>query len=261
MVDSYFSGNFPPGVSDPQLAAKVLYNMMLAHTEVYKLFKSLPDGEKSKIGLVKNMMQFDAYHKWNILDQFIKYMADANYNEVLLRLFKNGEFKFYMPGMVDFKREIPDAPKTLDFIGLNYYSHYAFKFTGDIDESLEPLPFPGEVMTDMDYTIYPEGIYRAIKRISKLNKPIIITENGLADAKDDRREMFIDRSLYAVSKAIEDGYNVKGYYYWSLMDNFEWNYGYSKRFGLYKVDFKTKKRTLREGAKKYIEIIVKDTDK
>ena len=67
--------------------------------------------------------------------------------------------------------------------------------------------------------------------------------------------MFIDRSLYAVSKAIEDGYNVKGYYYWSMMDNFEWNYGYAKKFGLYKVDYKTEKRTLREGAKKYIEII------
>ncbi len=257
MFDSYFTGNFPPGVTDPEKAAAVLYNMMQAHVRVFKKFKSLPGGEDTKIGLVKNMMQLDAYRKWNILDQFIKYNADANYNEVLLRLFRTGEYKFYMPGMIDFKADIPDAPNSLDFIGLNYYSHYAFKFTGNIEASLEPLPFPGEVMTDMDYTIYPEGIYRAIKRISQLHKPIIITENGIADAKDDRRALFIDRSLYAVSKAIEDGYDVRGYFYWSLMDNFEWNFGFDKRFGLYEVDFKTKKRTLRQGAKKYIEIIDK----
>jgi beta-glucosidase len=221
----------------------------------------LPGGEKSEIGLVKNMMQLDAYRKWNILDQFIKFNADNVYNEVLLRLFKTGKYKFYMPGFVDFEGEIPDAPKTLDYIGLNYYSHYAFKFTGNLEESLEPLPYPGEPMTDMDYTIYPEGIYRAIKRIAKLDVPIIITENGIADAKDDRRAQFIDRSLYAVSKAIEDGYDVRGYYYWSLMDNFEWNLGYGKRFGLYEVDFKTKKRTLREGAKEYIRIIDENTGK
>jgi beta-glucosidase len=261
MFDSYFSGNYAPGVSDPQLAAKVLFNMMKAHVAIYKLFKTLPGGEKSEIGLVKNMMQLDAYRKWNILDQFIKFNADNVYNEVLLRLFKTGKYKFYMPGFVDFEGEIPDAPKTLDYIGLNYYSHYAFKFTGNLEESLEPLPYPGEPMTDMDYTIYPEGIYRAIKRIAKLDVPIIITENGIADAKDDRRAQFIDRSLYAVSKAIEDGYDVRGYYYWSLMDNFEWNLGYGKRFGLYEVDFKTKKRTLREGAKEYIRIIDENTGK
>ncbi len=255
MFSSYFDGSFPPGVSDPKRAAQVLENLIKAHVQVYQAIKSLPGGDSAQIGIVKNLTQMDAYRRWNLLDQFIKYMADANYNEVILKTFKTGKYSFNMPGMVHLSATISDAPHTLDFVGLNYYSHYAFKFTGDLDKSLQPLPYPGETMTDMDYGMYPEGIYRAIRRISKLGVPIIITENGIADAKDNRRAKFIDTYLYAVSKAIEDGYDVRGYYYWSLMDNFEWNLGYSEKFGLYAVDFKTQQRTLREGAKKYIEII------
>jgi len=196
-----------------------------------------------------------------LFDNLIKYIADTNYNEVILNLFKTGTYRFYMPTMVDYTSKIEGAEKSLDFIGLNYYSHYAFNFTGDIDESLEALPFPEEIMTDMDYGIYPEGLYRAIKRISQLGVPIIITENGLADAKDDRRADFIDKYLFAVSKAIEDGYDVRGYYHWSLLDNFEWNLGYGERFGLYHVNFETQERTLKNGTKKYIEIITEAKSK
>ncbi len=255
IFDTYFSGGFPPGISDPELAALALENMMKAHVQVYNRIKSLPDGEKTQIGLVKNMMQMDPLGEWNILDNLMKHLADVNYNEVLLELFKTDNYNFNMPTMVNLNSKIEGASKSLDFIGLNYYSHYAFNFTGDLDESLEPLPYPNEVMTDMDYGIYPEGIYRAIQRISKLGVPIIITENGIADDKDDRRGKFIEQSLFAVSKAIEDGYDVRGFYYWSLMDNFEWNFGFGKRFGLYHVDFETQERTLNEGSKKYIEII------
>lgn len=261
MFDSYFSGMFPPGVNDPKLAAVVLENLMKSHVQIYERIKSLPDGDKAQIGIVKNMMQMDALGKYNILDHSIKFIADQNYNEVLLEMFKSNKFIFKMPTMVNHESVVEGANKSLDFIGLNYYSHYAFDFTGDIDESLEAIPFPGEVMTDMDYGIYPEGIYRAIQRISELGVPIIITENGLADDKDDRRADFINRSLYAVSKAIEDGYDVQGYYYWSLLDNFEWNLGFGKQFGLYHVNFKTQERTLKIGAKKYIEIITEAKSK
>ena len=110
-------------------------------------------------------------------------------------------------------------------------------------------------MTDMPYTIYPEGIYRAIDRVSQIGKPIIITENGIADSKDDRRGLFIKRYLYAVNKAILKGKDVRGYFYWSLMDNFEWAEGYDMKFGLYEVDFNTQKRTLRAGSKEFVKIV------
>jgi beta-glucosidase/6-phospho-beta-glucosidase/beta-galactosidase len=85
--------------------------------------------------------------------------------------------------------------------------------------------------------------------------PIYITENGLADSSDKIRPIFIKRYLYATSKALKDGLDIRGYFYWSLMDNFEWAKGYEMKFGLYKVDFNTQKRTLREGSKAFIEII------
>ena len=116
-------------------------------------------------------------------------------------------------------------------------------------------------MTDMAYPIYPEAIYRSIKRAVTLGVPIIITENGVADKKDSLRSIFIERYLYAVSKAISEGADIRGYYYWSLMDNFEWAEGYEMKFGLYEVDFITQKRSLREGSKRYKEIVSRFSNK
>ena len=112
-----------------------------------------------------------------------------------------------------------------------------------------------DIMTDMPYTIYAEGLYRAIQSVSALDVPILITENGVADAEDNRRELYIKRYLYAVSRAIEDGFNIIGYFYWSLMDNFEWAFGYDMKFGLFSVDYNTQERSLRKGSKAFIEIV------
>ena len=112
----------------------------------------------------------------------------------------------------------------------------------------------------MPYVIYGEGIYRAIQHVSVLGCPIIITENGIADSKDNRREIYIKHYLYAVNKAIKDGYDIQGYFYWSLMDNFEWAFGYDMKFGLYSVNFKTQKRKLRPSAKAFIHIVNKNND-
>ena len=93
-------------------------------------------------------------------------------------------------------------------------------------------------------------------RLKDLGKPIIITENGLADARDDRRSLFLRRYLYAVSKAIHDGADVRGFFYWSLIDNFEWNLGFGMKFGLFSVDRQTMTRRLRDGSK-YFQFVVR----
>ena len=116
-----------------------------------------------------------------------------------------------------------------------------------------------DILTDMPYTIYGEGIYRAIETVSALDVPIIITENGVADAEDNRRELYIKRYLYAVSKAIENGFDIRGYFYWSLIDNFEWSFGYDMKFGLFAVNHITQERTLRRGAKAFIDIVKNKT--
>ena len=119
----------------------------------------------------------------------------------------------------------------------------------------EVLARPGDVVTDFPYCTYPEGFYRALMAVGKLGVPIYVTENGIPDAKDDRRADFINRYLYAMSRAIQDGCDVRGFYYWSLLDNFEWAEGYDMRFGLFEVDFETQERRLREGARAFVEAV------
>ena len=176
------------------------------------------------------------------------------------KFFKTGKLKFRVPGLIWNTHINKDAIKSLDFFGLNYYSHNHIRFNPFSKDYSDLMYKKNDIMTDMPYTIYAEGIYRAIKLVSKLNLPIIITENGVADKNDSIRSEYIKKYLFAVSKSIEDGYNVIGYYYWSLMDNFEWAFGYDMRFGLFEVDFKTQERTLKKGANAYIDIIKSQTD-
>ena len=89
----------------------------------------------------------------------------------------------------------------------------------------------------------------------KYNKPIYITENGLADAKDEKRTKFIKEHLFWTQKAIQEGVDVRGYFHWSLLDNFEWDKGFWPRFGLVEMDYRTLQRKIRPSAREYKKII------
>ena len=255
VTQGYFNGVFPPGKKDPLLAGYVMRNLLNAHVQVYQHLKSLPNGENVQIGLVKNITQLDPLRRWHILDWYFSGILNDVFTNSTLDLFTKGEFDFYLPAMANISYKNYDAINSLDFIGLNYYSRWHVK--GQLNLA-EPFTFelrPQDIQTDMPYAIYPEGFYKAVKTIAKLNVPIIITENGIADNKDDRRSLFIKRYLYALFKTIEEGYDIRGYFYWSLMDNFEWAEGYMMKFGLYDVDFNTQKRTLRSGSQSFVDIV------
>jgi beta-glucosidase len=264
VTSGYFNTVFPPGKPEPKLAAEVLKNMLKAHVEIYKTLKAMPpEGgtQNVQIGIATSIFQFEPARRWHLGDWAIARISSNTFNETVLGFFRNGTMNFYVPFETNVTYTDSDAPNTLDFIGVNYYSHYAYKFDFDFKKAVQSLPVADEEMTDMPYTIYTEGIYRAIKDASTLKKPIIITENGIADATDDRRDKYIRQSLYAVSKAIKDGSDVRGYYYWSLMDNFEWAEGYTQKFGLYEVNLQTNERKLRNGSKVFTEIIKSSSKK
>ena len=113
----------------------------------------------------------------------------------------------------------------------------------------------------MPYTMYAQGFYDAIESVSKLKKPVIITENGVADREDKIRSEWITDYLNQLVIALENGIDIRGYFYWSLLDNYEWAEGYHMKFGLYEVDFKTQQRTLREGSKTFQKIIKSDINR
>jgi beta-glucosidase len=255
VVEGYFEGTTPPGKKDPQLAAVVLRNILEAHVQAYRKIKSLPGGDQVQVGLVKNLTQADPYRKWNPFDWIFANLIENVFNGTTLHFIQTGDYRFNMPTMGHLTDSNPDARGSFDFIGLNYYSHYNYKFSLNLERAFRPRLLRGEVKTDMDYGMYPEGFYRAIQTVSALGKPVYVTENGIADARDDRRAQFITRYLYALSKGIHDGYDIRGYYYWSLIDNFEWSFGWDMKFGLYALDRGTQLRFLREGSKRYQEIV------
>jgi beta-glucosidase len=259
VTSAYFNTVFPPGKSDSKVGGEVLKNMLKAHVEVYRALKPSEGGTQNvQIGLATSIFQFEPMRRWHLGDWAIARSSDAIFNETILGFFRTGTMNYNVPLDTSIVYTDLDAPKTLDFIGVNYYSHFAYKFNFDFKKATQSIAVEGEEMTDMPYTIYTEGIYRAIEDAAKLKKPIIITENGIADSRDDRRGKYINRSLYAVSKAIKDGYDIRGYYYWSLMDNFEWAEGYTQKFGLYEVDLQTQERKLREGSKVFVETVKKN---
>jgi beta-glucosidase len=94
----------------------------------------------------------------------------------------------------------------------------------------------GRPVNDLGWDIYPEGLYQVIMRYAREGLPIFITENGIADATGERRPAFLNSHMEAVVRAVQDGADVRGYFHWSLMDNFEWAEGYAPRFGLYRMD-------------------------
>lgn len=251
----WFSGLFPPGKKDPQLTAVVLVNLLRAHGRMYRLIKSLPGGHDVEVGLVKDIFQFDADRRWHLLDAGIAEVLDRVMNEAILDALQTGHFSLHVPGMISLDAGVVEAAGSLDFVGLNYYSRYRVRFRASAAEPFVFQPVASEVQTDMPYPVYPEGVYRALIRLNRLKTPILITENGIADARDDRRDDWIRRYLYAVSRAIAEGVEVRGFYYWTLMDNFEWAEGWHMKFGLYALDQRTQERRLRDGSKIYAEII------
>lgn len=137
-----------------------------------------------------------------------------------------------------------------DFIGLNYYHISRKPYFGEKNEIVPKQ----EIMKKMNWEIYPEGIYQVLKDLSKFKKPIFITENGIADRTDEFREKFIKDHLYWIWRAIQEGVDVRGYLYWSLLDNFEWAHGFGPRFGLVEIDYATLERRIRPSAYEYAKI-------
>ncbi len=254
-VMGYGLGVFPPGVKSWRRMAHVLHHLMLAHTRVYDAIKSMPGGDRVQVGLVKNIFQFDPLQRWNLLHWAMCRVMDGAYNESILGFIRTGTFKLHIPTQVRVKFTHPEAAGKTDFIGLNYYSNLIISLFMKTEPPFVPHSRPGQILTDMPYTVYAEGFYNALVRINTVQKPIIVTENGIADAEDDRRALWIERYIYAMSKAKADGCDVQGYHYWSLLDNFEWAEGYEMRFGLLEVDYETQSRRLREGSRAYVDII------
>lgn len=240
----YTLGMFPPGRRSLRATLRVMRNLLLAHADVYLALKKIRP--EARIGIAKNVTLFDPKNRWSPIDWPLAR---------LLEWFWNGAWRSGVENGRMFFGDVSAAKGTLDFVGLNYYTHV---LVGPASVSLLKMKFPKrahEVATEFGYPMYAEGLRRALDFLAPLGVPIEITENGVADANDTLRTEHLKRHLWVLSQAIQDGHDVRSYHHWSLMDNFEWAEGYSMRFGLHHVDFETQERTLRPSGAVYKRII------
>ncbi|MBI2414550.1 glycoside hydrolase family 1 protein [candidate division WWE3 bacterium] len=200
---AYLAGLWPPQKHNPIESIIVQINLMRSHRAAYDAIKRLSD---VPVGLVTNIIWFEAASETSVID----YIA----TKVLF--FLNTDF-FLWP-----------IKNRVDFIGLNYYFTSRFK-------NLKLTPNTN-FYSDIGWWINPQGIKEILLFLKKYKKPIYITENGLSDATDTLRRQCIKEHLIEIWKAIQAGVDVKGYFHWSLMDNFEWHQGYKPKFGLVEID-------------------------
>ena len=170
---------------------------------------------------------FEGKPDGNFLDRWLAKRVSYLFNEAWMQSMVDGRIRRPFG-----RGNIKNLAGSFDFVGINYYTRYFVKFPtrhGFFENNWEP----GTVISDGNYgEVYPYGLYRAIKGALSYKKPIYITENGLPDKADKLRPAFILDHLRQIWHAISFCFPVMGYYHWSLVDNFEWDRGWTQRFGL-----------------------------
>ena len=181
--------------------------------------------------------------RWSLLDWVAAHEADKGFNWAFYNSIASGNISFHLAGFPVIEEALPGLEGSADFFGINYYRRNRVRFTPSAPGLVTLLQGPGQ-LSDSGVEVYPEGLLRLLRKVwRRYGLPIYITENGVADSHGQLRLNYLRSHLYATSRAINEGIPVLGYFHWSLLDNFEWSEGYSYRFGLYSVDFKTLART------------------
>ena len=221
--ESYHMGNWPPNITSKKISLRVLSNLAYAHNQAAAAIHAI--NRRYKISIAKNSVFF--------------YAGD---DALLSR--KTTDVMQYAQDDYFLKKVIASC----DFLGVNYYfSHRVYGYR---------VHDPNTRVSDLGWDLSPVNIQFALERLyEKYNLPIIITENGLADAQDQHRQWWITQTLIGMQRAMDSGVKLEGYLHWSLLDNFEWDKGFWPRFGLFKVDYKTKKRVPRKSAVWFARVI------
>ncbi|HVS78923.1 MAG TPA: family 1 glycosylhydrolase [Candidatus Saccharimonadales bacterium] len=224
----YQLGIWPPQEKNTLSMLWVYWNLVRAHRRAYKILKHQhPD---IQIGVAAQLANIQAKRPHNFFDELSTKLMRYLWNWWYLRRIRRQQ----------------------DFVGFNYY--FTDYYTGLFKRENPKTP-----LNDMGWYMEPEGLYPLLLRIwARYKQPIIVTENGVADGRDEYRRWWIEESIVAMQRAISEGVVIKGYFHWSLLDNFEWADGWWPKFGLVEVDrAHSMKRTIRPSARWFAEHIKK----
>lgn len=222
IFDSYLTGRYPPGKKDLFPALEVWRNLITLHNGTYKKIKEI--NHNYQVGHVLAIPSITAAHKRNPVEKILAWASRQ----------------------IDYERFIANTFPCVDFLGINVYTKLKLVFGWPF------LARDKTPISDFGWHIHPEAVYETLKAISRFRKPMFITENGIADESDIYRPKYITAALASLARAVSEGLDVRGYFYWTLMDNFEWADGYTKKFGLFTIN-----RESRRGALVYANLIKK----
>jgi beta-glucosidase len=268
----YATGVHAPGICDYSQAYQAAHHLLLSHGKAVQIFRQ--GGYSGKIGLILNLNGLIPAS-----DDERDVAATQRVHDETHALFLDPVFKGEYPQDL-FEYIGPHRPKIqpgdldiihqpIDFLGLNHYNSdlVSFDLFGGLNKArLTPYSAAGWGRTEMNWGIHPMGLKNEVMYIKeKYGNPVLyLTENGCAmpDMPDENgfvqdwdRIRFVQAHLQALHEAIQEGANVRGYFIWSVFDNFEWERGYSKRFGLVRVDYNTLRRTPKQSAYWYRDVI------
>ncbi len=235
---AYDAGTFPPGVRDRARALRVIANLLEAHGLASQALRETDradsdgDGHAVLAGAAKHWVLFEPRNRWSPADRVMAVAQHRVFNVAVARALTGGPIDLWIPGVPPVRRRVEALATASDFLGVNYYTRWQVGLGGS--EAMTARP--GAPVNDLGWEIYPEGLRIALRECARFRLPLLVTENGIADASDRWRSDFIRTSLTALDHARAAGADVRGYFHWSLMDNFEWHEGYAGRFGLYALD-------------------------
>ncbi len=231
----YVKGSAPPGIESRRRALRVCRNLVKAHVKAYHAIHDEAErvGSEAHVGLAKYLRVFDPLREDFIFDRLGAVTFSYFFNE----LFPNCLHAGIMGFPLGFNGYVPEMEDCFDFLGVNYYARETVRFGLRCRErsSGECVAQSREVTSRCAGEIYPDGLYRVLEWAAGFGKPIYITENGIGTENDDERCRFILCHLKRVYDAIQFAGDVRGYFYNSLMDGFEWHRGYGAKTGLVQV--------------------------
>ncbi len=252
-VMGYLFGMYPPGRSEIKATVTVFANLMRGHALAYHAIHGLQP--EAKVGFSIHHAPMHPAHAWSPIDQILARFFDWNWNEAWPRTIQTGIFRFFLHPF-----KIPEAKGAMDFLGVNYYNRQFVSFAPKNKDTLFAnidLAKDVQPSKSRNFANDPVGMFETMKWAHSFGLPVYITENGIEDEADALRPRMLVENVHQVWRATNFNWNIKGYFHWSLVDNFEWLSGWTQRFGLWGLNNQTQERIKRKSAEIY-EAICKE---
>jgi len=253
MFQGYVEGVWPPALRSPKEAVRAFAGLLRAHAAAAAALRRAHP--RARVGAAVNLIHFEPRSRWSLLDWLAAEGAERAFNWAFADSVAAGRIRLRIPGFPRVDEPLEGLRGSLDFLGINYYTRYLVRFSPRAPGLVERRPGPGP-KSDLGWEIRPQGMLSLLRRAwARYRLPIYVTENGIADAAGESRPRFLRDHLLAISRALGEDVAIRGYFHWSLLDNFEWAEGFAPRFGLYRIDYRTLERIETPGVPAYRELI------